>query len=525
MFVTFVVLWSADILGSYCYLALMSKPRSSIGKLLIANRGEIAIRIMKSAQSLGIRTVAIYSEADVEAPHRFYADESYLVGASPSSQSYLKTSNILDVAKRSKCDAIHPGYGFLSENATFAEAVSDAGLIFIGPSAYSMKLMGDKLAAKRLAKNHKIPLVPGSDAPLDDLRVAQQVAANIEYPILLKAAGGGGGKGMRIVYKGADLNDAFRSASREAEQSFGDPRVFIERYLESPRHIEVQVMADHYGNVVHLFERDCSIQRRHQKVIEESPAPHLSSQLRDELTQAAIKIARACKYTGAGTLEFLVDEHERFYFLEMNTRLQVEHPVTEMVTGIDLVTWQINIAQGLPLPMQQEEINQSGHSIELRVYAEDPLNRFSPSLGILSLYQQPQGEGIRIDSGVRKNYEIPIYYDPLLSKLIVWSKSRPQAITLLNEAIKEYHIGGIKTTLELGNFVMEHPAFVKGRYDTNFIDQYFDQSQFDKWNSKKKKVAAIAAVLVKLRQQVGEKQIDGYKTWWSSRKWVNKSML
>ncbi|NND31747.1 MAG: acetyl-CoA carboxylase biotin carboxylase subunit [Saprospiraceae bacterium] len=493
-------------------------------KLLVANRGEIAIRIMKSAQSKGIRTVAIYSESDVEAPHRFFADESYLVGEGPSSQSYLKSGKIIEIAKGMRCDAIHPGYGFLSENADFAEAVVNAGLIFVGPGPASMRMMGDKLSAKQLAQSLKIPLVPGSDQPITDLESAKEIASTIQYPILLKAAGGGGGKGMRIVRSPEDLDASFQTAASEAFQSFGDARIFIERYLESPRHIEVQIMADHHGNVLHIFERDCSIQRRHQKVIEESPAPHLSEMLRDQMTSAAIRMAKGCKYTGAGTLEFLVDGNDQFYFLEMNTRLQVEHPVSEMISGLDLVAWQLDIANNQPLPLVQDEVIQRGHSIELRIYAEDPLENFSPSLGHLEKYQEPNGEQIRIDSGVRQGYEIPIYYDPLLAKLIVWAENRNEAIGLMKQAIREYQIEGIKTTLPFGNFVLDHKSFREGNYNTRFIEKYFSPENYHTWSDKKAQVAAIAAGAM-MAFKKGNKQIDsGNTAWWSARKWNEKGL-
>lgn len=470
-----------------------------IQKILIANRGEIALRIIRTARSLGIKTVAIYSDADQDAQHRYAADESYRVGEAPSSQSYLNQHRILEIAQQSASDAIHPGYGFLSENAGFARLISESGLIFIGPGADSIQLMGDKLAAKRLAKEQDIPLLPGTNEAISDLDSIYVIAKEIGYPILLKAAGGGGGKGMRIVSHEAELKELFQLASSEASQSFGDPRLFVEKYLESPKHIEIQIMADRYGRVVHLFERECSIQRRHQKVIEESPAPGMTTELRQKMTDAAIRIARACQYEGAGTVEFLVDKHQHFYFLEMNTRLQVEHPVTESICGLDMVQWQIEIANGCKLPLVQEEITMDGHSIELRIYAEDILNGFIPSLGKIYHYLEPTGEGLRIDGSVHQGFEVPIYYDPMIAKLIVWGPTRAEALTRLKSAIIDYQILGIDTTLPLGLFVVSHPEFCQGRYDTHFISDYFDKPRWQEFQADRARVAGLVAVALRQR--------------------------
>ncbi|MBK8506363.1 MAG: acetyl-CoA carboxylase biotin carboxylase subunit [Saprospiraceae bacterium] len=467
-------------------------------KILVANRGEIARRIVRTAKQMGIKTVAIYSVSDEQALHRFDADESYLAGESPSSESYLKQEKIIEIALIAGCQAIHPGYGFLSENAAFAEKVESAGLLFIGPSVESIRTMGDKLAAKQLAKANGIPLLPGSEIPIADLKKAKEMAQFIGYPILLKAAGGGGGKGMRIVKQEGELDQLLRMASSEAHQSFGDDRVFVEKYLENPKHIEIQVMADQHGNAVHIFERDCSIQRRHQKVIEESPAPTMDLDLRQKMTDAALKLTKACNYRGAGTIEFLVDQTGQFFFLEMNTRLQVEHPVTEAISGIDLVRWQIDIANGKPLPLTQDQITIKGHSIELRVYAEDTTNNFSPSLGKIIHYDEPVGQHIRVDSAVAKDFDVPIYYDPMLAKLIVWGEDRSDAINRLKQAIAQYHILGIDTTLPLGLFVANHPDFENGHYSTHFIQTHFDSAA---WHQSIRESALIASLVAAAKRR------------------------
>lgn len=464
-----------------------------IKKILVANRGEIARRIIRTAQEMGIRSVAIYSDADRQALHRFDADESYEVGPAPSAQSYLNQEKIIEIAIESGCDAIHPGYGFLSENAAFAKKVEDANLIFIGPSPESIRLMGDKLAAKELARKHGVPLLPGTPEPVQDLSEGKATAASIGYPVLLKAAGGGGGKGMRAVYSEKEFESYFEMASSEAQQSFGDPRVFIEKYLEAPKHIEIQIMGDQQGNIVHIFERDCSVQRRHQKVVEESPGPTMTPPLRARMTEAAVRLAKACNYKGAGTVEFLVDSNQEFYFLEMNTRLQVEHPVTECISGLDLVRWQIDVANGLPLPLAQNEIKMRGHSIQLRVYAEEWQNNFAPSMGRIRYYKEPHHPQVRIDGAAFSGYEVPLYYDSMLAKLIVWGKDRREAIANMLEAIKAYQILGIDTTLVLGLFVFTHEQFITGGYNTHFLKDHFHVEQWKEELQPKARVAAYLA--------------------------------
>ncbi len=450
---------------------------AEIKKILIANRGEIALRIMRTAKEMGIKTVAVYSEADKNAPHVLYADEAYLIGPPPSSQSYLDIKKIIDTAIKAKADAIHPGYGFLAENADFAKSVADAGLIFIGPSAYSIALMGDKLSAKQAVKKFGVPLVPGTDEPIKDLEEAKKIAKEIGFPLMIKAAAGGGGKGMRIVYEEKELENAIARAMSEALAAFGNQAVFIEKFIQNPKHIEFQILADSYGNVIHLYERECSIQRRHQKVIEEAPSPIMTPELREKMAQAAINVAKAAKYINAGTIEFIVDENRNYYFLEMNTRLQVEHPVTEMITGIDLVRQQILIAQGEKINTDIPEIR--GHAIQLRVYAEDPQNNFLPDIGTLTHYETPKGPGVRVDDGVYQGMEIPVYYDPMISKLIVFAENRELAIERMKRVIDEYKIAGVKNTLPFGKFVMNHPEFVSGKFTTNFVKEHFSPEKLN----------------------------------------------
>ncbi|RMG26037.1 MAG: acetyl-CoA carboxylase biotin carboxylase subunit [Bacteroidetes bacterium] len=445
-----------------------------IKRLLVANRGEIALRIMRTAREMGIITIGVYSEADREAPHVRFADEAYLLGPPPSSQSYLNGEKIIALCREQQIDAIHPGYGFLSENAAFARLAAEAGITFVGPPARSMEIMGDKLSAKQAVKAYGVPLVPGLDEAITDVAAARAVAAQIGFPVLVKASAGGGGKGMRIVEREEDFETQMARAVSEAEKAFGNGAVFIERYVSSPRHIEVQVLADTQGNVVHLFERECSVQRRHQKVIEEAPSSVLTEELRQQMGQAAIDVCRACGYVNAGTVEFLLDDQHRFYFLEMNTRLQVEHPVTEMITGIDLVREQIRIAEGEALSFRQEDLRIQGHAIEARVYAEDPTNQFLPDIGTLHVYERPQGSGIRVDDGFEPGMEIPIHYDPMIGKLIVHDASRELAIKKMIRAIEEFQIVGIHTTLDFCKFVMQHPAFTSGAFDTHFVEKYFD---------------------------------------------------
>ena len=442
-------------------------------KILVANRGEIAVRVLQSAKESGIKTVAIFSEADRKSLHVRTADEAVCIGPAASSESYLNIDKIIHVAKELGVDGIHPGYGFLSENATFAKAVTDAGITFIGPSPESMKIMGSKLAAKEAVSKYDVPMVPGTDHAITDIPAAKVLAKEIGFPILIKASAGGGGKGMRIVKSAADFEEQMERAVSEATSAFGDGSVFIEKFVTNPRHIEIQVLGDTQGNIVYLFERECSIQRRHQKVIEEAPSAIVTPEIREALGAAACKVAKSCNYVGAGTVEFIMNEQKDFYFLEMNTRLQVEHPVTEMITGIDLVKEQISIAEGNPISFAQEDLEINGHSIELRVYAEDPYNDFLPDIGTLNKYELPDGNGIRVDNGYTEGMEIPIYYDPMLSKLIVHADNRKDAIKKMKEAISHYKIEGIQTTLPFGTYVMNHPSFASGNFNTKFVEEYF----------------------------------------------------
>jgi propionyl-CoA carboxylase alpha chain len=443
-------------------------------KVLIANRGEIARRVIRTLKKMNISSVAIYSDADRNSPHVLEADEAVYVGQSPSSESYLKQDLILEYCKELGVDAIHPGYGFLSENAHFARKVKEAGMKLIGPSPESMEVMGDKLRAKQAVKNYNVPLVPGVDTAISDIDEAIKIAEGVGYPILIKASAGGGGKGMRLVERSEDFAEQMRMAQNEARSSFGDDAVFIEKFVTKPRHIEIQVFADQLGNVVYLFERECSIQRRHQKVVEEAPSALLTPELRKEMGEAAVAVCKACNYEGAGTVEFLVDADMKFYFLEMNTRLQVEHPVTEEITGTDLVEWQIRVARGERLPQLQNELAINGHAIEVRVYAEDTLNGFTPDIGTLERYRIPTGINIRVDDAFVEGMDIPIYYDPMIAKLVVWGKTREEAIEKTIQAIDNYQISGLKTTLDFGKYVLKHEAFRSGDFDTNFIKHYFE---------------------------------------------------
>ncbi len=445
----------------------------TISKVLIANRGEIALRIIRSCREMGISTVAIYSEADTTAPHVLAADESVLLGSAPSSESYLHIDKVITAAKQTGADAIHPGYGFLSENAEFSEAVEAAGIIFIGPKADSIRIMGDKLSAKEAVLERNIPLVPGTQGSISEPDEAIKEAERIGMPLIIKASAGGGGKGMRAVYDADLIEDELARAISEAEKSFGNGAVFMERLVLKPRHIEVQVLADTHDNVVHLFERECSIQRRHQKVVEEAPSALLDEKLREEMGNCACEVARSCNYVGAGTVEFLVDEDKNFYFLEMNTRLQVEHPVTECITGVDLVREQIRVAEGHSISFSQEDLKISGHAIELRVYAEDASTGFLPDKGILKRYSPPIGPGIRVDDGVKEGDEVSIHYDPMLSKLVTHGPTREATIDRMISAIDNYEIVGVKTTLDFGRFAVDHDAFRSGVFDTGFVNDHF----------------------------------------------------
>ena len=462
-------------------------------KLLIANRGEIAMRVMRTAREMGIKTVAVFSEADRSMPFVRYADEAVCIGPALSAQSYLRAEKIIAAAKQTGADAIHPGYGFLSENASFSKAVTDAGLIFVGPSAHSIEIMGSKIGAKQAAKKFNVPMVPGTEEPIKDIEEAHAIARKIGYPILIKASAGGGGKGMRVVNSDDEFVEQVRTAKSEALNSFSNDDVFIEKYVGAPKHIEIQLMGDQHGNYVYLFERECSVQRRHQKLIEEAPSSCLTPDIRKQMGECAIAVAKSCNYYGAGTVEFLVDEHLNFYFLEMNTRLQVEHCVTEMITGKDLVREQINVASGNKLSFTQDDLKINGHSIELRVCAEDPWNNFLPDTGKLEMYQPPKGPGVRVDDGYEQGMDIPIYYDPMIAKLVVHAADRAGAIDRLCRAIDEYYIKGIKTTLPFGKWAVKTEPFSSGNFDTKFIDKYFKPEFLGSENPEAEKVAALLA--------------------------------
>lgn len=477
---------------------------AKITKILVANRGEIALRIMRTAREMGIKTVAVYSDADRNSLHVRYADEAVHIGPAPSSESYLRIDKILDAAHRTGATAIHPGYGFLSENEEFAHAVENNGLAFIGPSAEAIELMGNKLAAKAAVAKFNVPLVPGTSEPIDDINVAIALANKIGYPILIKASAGGGGKGMRIVEAESNFEEQMQRATSEAQSAFGDGSVFIEKYVTKPRHIEFQIFGDKHGNVVHLYERECSIQRRHQKVVEEAPSSVLTEALRKTMGEAAINVAKACGYFGAGTVEFILDDQLNFYFLEMNTRLQVEHPVTEQITALDLVKLQIRVAEGEELPFKQEDVKINGHAIEIRVYAEDPANNFLPDIGILQTYKRPQGLGVRVDDGFEQGMEIPFYYDPMIAKLICHADTRETAIEKMIRAIGDYEITGIETTLGFCDFVMNHPAFRSGDFNTKFVESYFTPAVLQQTSLDDEERIAVA-LAVKLTNELTRK--------------------
>jgi acetyl-CoA carboxylase biotin carboxylase subunit len=468
----------------------------SFGKILIANRGEIALRIIRACRELGIRTVALYSDADRAALHVLEADEAYRLGPAPATESYLRGDLILDIAHRTEADAIHPGYGFLSENADFAEACGKAGVKFIGPPPSAMRALGSKTSARQVADSVGMPRTPGSVKGLASLEEARTVAAQIGYPVMLKAAAGGGGKGMRAVFSADELASAFSAASSEAERAFGSGEVYLEKLIERPRHIEIQVLADEHGNCVSLGERECSVQRRHQKVIEEAPSAVVDEDLRRRMDEAAVRLAKSAGYTNAGTVEFLVDEAKNFYFLEMNTRLQVEHPVTELVTGLDLVHLQIHIAQGGRLPFRQADVRLRGHAMECRIYAEDPENGFFPSPGEITRLLQPGGPGIREDSGVYEGWVVPMEYDPMLSKLIAYAPDRMLAVHRLLRALDEYVIGGIRSNLNLFRTILRDPDFQKANIDTGYLDRLLVVKGIAPETSPERvEIAAIAAAV------------------------------
>lgn len=469
-------------------------------KILVANRGEIAVRIIKACRELKITSAALYSEADKNSLHVRLADEAYLIGNSPSSESYLNIEKIITLAKKINASAIHPGYGFLSENAGFIEAVEKSGIVFIGPSSRSVKMMGDKTSARKLMESHNVPIVPGTTAPISDLLQGLAEAEKIGFPVLLKASAGGGGKGMRKVFSAEEFTSAFASAKNESLKAFASDDIYIEKYIEDPKHIEVQIIADKLGNYCHLFERDCSVQRRHQKVIEEAPSSFVDNELRERLTAAAINAAKACSYYNAGTIEFLVDKSKNVYFLEMNTRLQVEHPVTESITGIDLVKEQISIAEGNPLTFKQSDLKIYGHSIECRVYAEDTDNNFVPSTGQIKLHRRPDGIGIRVDTGIDPFSNVSVFYDPMLTKVISWGRNREEAIDRMIRALGEYKIAGVLTNIAALRWVLKQPEFLDGSFDINFVEKSFLPLIPDKWKSEQafeyeNAVSVLAALL------------------------------
>ena len=487
-------------------------------KILVANRGEIALRVMRTAKKMGIKTVAVYSDVDAYMPFVKFADEAFCIGAAPSNQSYLLADKIIEVAKACGADGIHPGYGFLSERASFSDACEKAGITFIGPSAYSIEIMGGKIGAKQAAKKYNVPMVPGTDTPLKDIAEARTIAKETGFPLLIKASAGGGGKGMRIVENEAELEEQMNAAKSEALASFGDDSVFIEKYVASPKHIEIQVLGDKHGNYVYLHERECSIQRRHQKLIEEAPSSCLTPEVRKAIGESAMNVARSCNYSGAGTVEFLVDDALHFYFLEMNTRLQVEHCVSEMITGIDLVEQQILAARGEKLSFTQEDIPMNGHAIELRVCAEDPQNNFLPDIGTLKKYEIPKGEGIRVDDGYEQGMEIPIYYDPMIAKLIAHAPTRNEAIEKLTKAINDFRIVGLETTLSFGKWAIHQPAFVEGKFDTHFVAKYFSPEKLITQNTLEAKAAAALAIKALLMEQGAMELVESENSeWWSNR--------
>jgi acetyl-CoA carboxylase biotin carboxylase subunit len=490
-----------------------------IKKILVANRGEIAVRVLRAAKELGITAVAIFSEADKNAFHVKVADEAYYVGAAPASESYLRGERIIALAKEIGADAIHPGYGFLSENAEFIKMCEEAGIIFIGPSAESVEMMGEKTAARTLMKKHGVPIVPGTTEPIEDEKELIRVAAEIGYPVMLKAAAGGGGKGMRRIDAEEELIDGFNRARSEAIKAFGNGAVYIEKFIENPKHIEVQIIADKHGNYRHLFERECSVQRRHQKVIEESPSASVTPEVRAKITEAAINAAKACNYYNAGTIEFLMDANKNFYFLEMNTRLQVEHPVTELISGIDLVKEQIRIAEGEKISFEQDELYIHGAAIECRVYAEDATNNYAPSIGKIELHRLPSGPGVRVDQGIETGSEVTVYYDPMLSKVIAWGRTREDAIRRMLNILNEYKIIGVKTNIPLFFWILKHPKFLDATFDINFLENELTPLLPDKWEEDFENiddVVSIVGAIVRdddLKFKVTENKISNQNAW------------
>jgi len=469
---------------------------SMFKKILVANRGEIAVRILRTSREMGIRTVAVFSDVDRTAMHVRMADEAFPLRGNTAAETYLRQDWILEIAKRSSVDAIHPGYGFLSENPDFAAAVEADGVKFIGPSARAIRSLGDKTAARRAADELNIPTVPGTKEPVKTENELAETAGKIGYPVLLKAAAGGGGKGMRVVNSKQELRASFVTAQSEAKSSFGDDRVYVEKYLQHPRHIEIQVLADEHGNCVFLGERECSIQRRHQKLIEETPSPIVDDSLRESMGEAAVRLVRSLEYSNAGTVEFLVDESKKYYFLEVNTRLQVEHPVTEIVNGIDLVRQQILIASGCLLPFAQKDVKRRGHAIECRICAEDPEDHFFPSTGTLTCYDPPQGPHVRVDSGVSIGDEVSMFYDPLLAKVIAWGENRNESMQAMTRALVEFNLQGVRSTIPFCLFVLNTEAFRNGEFDTRFVETHFESAQHYRSSNEEEIASAVAAALL-----------------------------
>ncbi len=483
----------------------------SIKKILVANRGEIALRIMRTCRVLGIRSVAIFSEADRKSAHVVYADEACSVGPARATDSYLNLERIMAAVEKSGADAVHPGYGFLSERSGLAQQCAERGIVFIGPPAQAISDMGDKMLARELMQAHDVPTVPGTRGAVSSLDEALNVAAKIGYPVLAKAAAGGGGKGMRKVYSSQEMEQALSLAQGEAGSAFGDARIFIEKYLETPRHIEFQILADAYGSCIHLFERECSIQRRHQKLIEEAPAAHMTEELRDQMGAAAVRAAQACRYVGAGTVEFLLDQEDSFYFMEMNTRLQVEHPVTEYITGLDLVAEQIRIAEGHPIPCMQDQMSIRGHAIECRIYAEDPSSNFLPDPGTVTFHQLPAGVGVRVDAGIEGCGEVPIHYDPMISKVITWGRTRDEATHRMIAALRDYQIAGVRTTRAFCSRVMKSAAWQEACLSTHFVEDH--PELLEESSEVPEDVAAVATVML---------QPDGHSSMPVSETWRNR---
>jgi acetyl-CoA carboxylase biotin carboxylase subunit len=484
-------------------------------KVLIANRGEISIRITRACRELGIRSVAVFSDADRDSLHVFLADEAYNIGPAPSAESYLRADKILEVAKKCGADAIHPGYGFLSENSAFVQACMDAGITFIGPTPENINAMGDKLSAKALMKNAKVPTVPGSDGAVESVEQAAAVVKSIGLPVIIKASAGGGGKGMRVVRTESEIESAFRACRSEGQNYFKDPTVYIEKFVSDPKHIEIQVFGDKHGNVVHLFERECSVQRRHQKIIEESPSPSVPPEVRQKMGDAAVRAAKQISYIGAGTIEFIFDNTTKdFYFMEMNTRLQVEHPITELVTGVDLVREQIFVALGHPLSFKQEDLKQKGHAIEVRICAEDPVT-YKPSPGLIRACRHPQGPFVRCDSYAYPGYEVPIYYDPMIAKVITWGETRAEAIDRMDRALSEFILSGIKSNIVLHRTILKHPKFIDGSYTTQFLEKNFEVIEPEMFKYIDDHVFLIAAAITAYNDRKAKdiRQYNVYPNW------------